>query len=254
MVSSNKILVMIPTYNEVENVAKISGDILDLNLPADILFIDDNSTDGTGAKLDNIKGMHVRGEKICTIHVIHRPGKLGVGSAHKVGITYAYNEGFTTLITMDSDGTHDPKDIPEFLRFSSGHYEDKQIVVGSRHILRDSLDGWSAWRKFVTHIGHMLTTTLLQMPYDATGAFRLYKLDKIPQSIFSKVKRDDYAFFYESLAILNANKLNIMEVPIKLAARSAGHSKLKITDLVNSLLYMVKLRYNFHFNKEQVLL
>jgi len=250
---SIKTLVMIPTYNEVDNVAKLAGRILNLSLPCDILFIDDDSPDLTGIKLDAIKGMY-RSEgtnSIQVIHVIHRSGKLGVGSAHKVGITYAYKNGFDYLITMDCDGTHDPADIPEFIHCARSNICD--VVVGSRHILAGSLEGWSLWRKFVTNMGHLLTKLLLGMPYDATGAFRLYNLNTIPMGIFNKVQRDDYGFFFESLTILHTNLFRIAEVPIILAARSAGHSKLKTPDLIASLLFMAKMRYYLWFDRQKVL-
>jgi dolichol-phosphate mannosyltransferase len=244
MVRATNLLVMIPTFNENENVAKIAQCLLGLNIPMDILFIDDNSPDGTGRILNSIKGMH--GHSV--IHVIHRKGKEGIGSAHKLGISYAYLNGFKTLITMDADGTHDTKEIPVMLQLIEG-VRDYDVIVGSRFICGDSLEGWTVWRKFVTHMGHVLTKTLLNIPQDSTGAFRLLRLDKIPQKTFSKIKSDGYPFFFESMVVLNVNRFNISEIPIVLAARSAGHSKLHFTDLIKSLWYMVQLRYRMIFDK-----
>jgi dolichol-phosphate mannosyltransferase len=244
MVRATDLLVVIPTYCEVDNVAKMAQGLVGLNIPMDILFIDDNSPDGTGRVLNNIKGMH--GQSV--IHVIHREGKEGIGSAHQVGINYAYTEKFKTLITMDADGTHDPADIPIMLHYIKG-VRDYEVVVGSRFICGDSLEGWTLWRKCVTHMGHVLTKTLLNVQQDASGAFRLYRLDKIPQNTFTKVKSTDYSFFFESMVVLNINRFKIAEIPIVLAARSAGHSKLHFTDLMKSLWYMVKLRYRMIFDK-----
>jgi dolichol-phosphate mannosyltransferase len=249
MVKLNNTLVMIPTYNEKGNVATLASKIIDLNLPADILFIDDNSPDGTGQSLDNIKGMQ---KNNTVIHVIHRSGKLGVGSAHKVGIGYAYAEKYTTLVTMDADGTHDPTDIPKFIRWASDE-KGYDLVVGTRHMREDSLEGWSLWRKLVTRTGHILTTCILGIPFDATGAFRLYRLDKIPIGIFLKVKSDSYSFFFESLTILNLNKVKIIEIPITLSARSIGHSKLEIKDLIKSLWFMIMFRLRMERDKESLI-
>jgi dolichol-phosphate mannosyltransferase len=235
---------MIPTYNEIGNVANLIRELLDLKIPIDILFIDDNSPDGTGYKLENIKG--IQGQSI--VHVIHRSSKLGVGSAHMLGISYAYAEKYTILITMDCDGTHDPKDIPIMLEYTKGKW-GHEVVVGSRHIMGDSLYGWSLWRKTITNVGHILTKVLLKIPYDATGAFRLYRLDKIPPHTFYKITSNDYSFFFESLTILHINHINIVEIPIKLAARSAGNSKLKIYDLIKSLFFMIMLRYKIEFDR-----
>lgn len=237
---------MIPTYNEIDNVAHIAREIIDLNLPCDILFIDDNSPDGTGEKLNNIKGMQGNINSIHIIHVIHRPGKQGVGSAHKCGIHYAYANGYKQLITMDCDGTHDPKMIPAFIECASDK-NSCDIVIGSRHIDGGGLKDWSAWRKFVTYMGHILTQVLLDIPYDATGAFRLYRLDKIQEWMFFKVRSTGYSFFFESLTILNASGFKIVETPIVLSERSAGHSKLRFKDLISSLIDMLKLRYRLWF-------
>ena len=102
---SNKTLVFIPTYNERENVMKLYERIVNLKIPLDILFIDDNSPDGTGAVLDQINQPN--------IYIIHRSGKLGIGSAHRDGIAWAYSHGYEQLITMDSDFLHRPEDIPD---------------------------------------------------------------------------------------------------------------------------------------------
>jgi len=255
MSEANKTLVMIPTYNEVDNVAKLAHQIIDLQLPCDILFIDDNSPDGTGEKLDRIKGMQggINGNPLQVIHVIHRSGKLGVGSAHKTGIEYAYARGYDVLVTMDCDGTHNPKDIPEMVAFTQG-VVNYDIVVGTRHLWKESLEGWSIWRKFVTHMGHLLTQFLLNMPYDATGAFRAYHLTRLPKEVFGKVESNGYSFFFESLSILNANGYKIQEIPIVLEARAAGHSKLKTSDLIMALLFMVKLRLNMIFRKSKYMM
>src|SRR5436305_15290576 len=102
---ARRILIFIPTYNERENVERIHADIRALGLDADVLFMDDNSADGTGDALDRTTAADPRTK------VIHRSGKLGIGSAHVEGITYAYNSGYDTLVTMDCDFTHSPKDI-----------------------------------------------------------------------------------------------------------------------------------------------
>ena len=162
---------MIPTYNEKDNVIKMCQRIFYLNIPVDILFIDDNSPDGTGDVLDKISKTNV--------FVIHRSGKLGIGSAHKDGIVWAYSHGYSRLITMDSDFLHRPEDIPLLLEQSK--YSD--VVTTSRFIREDSLNEWSLWRKFLTTSGHIITKFLLNIPYDVTGAFsafiKLIKSQKI---------------------------------------------------------------------------
>jgi len=235
---SNKILVVIPTYNERGNVIRMYQRIFDLNIPLDILFIDDNSPDGTGDLLDKISETNV--------FVIHRSGKLGIGSAHKVGIVWAYSHGYSQLITMDSDFLHRPEDIPLLLEQSK--YSD--IVTTTRFIREDSLKEWSLWRKFFTTTGHIITRLLLKIPYDVTGAFRLYKIDKIPKALFENVISNGYSFFPESLILLYLNKFSISEVPVVLPQRTYGNSKLKFRDMVQWLMFIIKLWYIKTFKKE----
>ena len=242
--SDKKILVMIPTYNEHENVKKMCHDISMTGIPADVLFVDDNSPDGTGAILDELA------KSIPRIRVIHRPGKLGIGSAHQDGIAWVYSHGYTHLVTMDCDFTHSPENIKDLLDYA----EEFDVVVGSRHMLEDSLSGWNPWRKCITRTGHLLTTVQLQMPYDATGAFRLYRLDRIPKEVFELVTSKGYSFFFESLTILNLNKYRIKEIPIALPPRTYGHSKLRFRDMVHALFFMCTIFWNILFNKQKFLL
>jgi dolichol-phosphate mannosyltransferase len=238
---SNEMLVLIPTYNERDNVIKMNQRIFQLNISVDILFIDDNSPDGTGEILDKISKTNV--------FVLHRSGKLGIGSAHKDGIAWAYSHGYSSLITMDSDFLHRPEDIPLLLEQSK--YSD--IVTTSRFIRGDSLSEWSLWRKFLTISGHIITKFLLNMPYDVTGAFRLYNLDKIPKDLFENVISNGYSFFPESLVLLKLNKFSISEVPVVLPQRTYGSSKLKFRDMVQWLLFIIKLWYLIAFKKESFL-
>ena len=241
---NRKILVMVPTYNERENVQKMCQDLSTVDIPADILFIDDNSPDGTGDVLDGLVKKNPR------VLVIHRPGKLGIGSAHKDGIAWGYSQGYTHLVTMDCDFTHSPENIPDLLQYA----DEYDVVVGSRHMREDSLSGWNQWRKFITRTGHVLTTVLLKMPYDATGAFRLYRLDHIPPELFRSVSSNGYSFFIESLAILNLNRFRIKEIPIALPPRTYGHSKLRFSDMIQWLVFMLGMALNIQFDRKKFLI
>jgi dolichol-phosphate mannosyltransferase len=222
-------LIFVPTYNERENVERLCLELLDLNLQADILFLDDNSPDGTGDIIDRLAVDHEN------VSAIHRRGKLGIGSAHQDGINWAYDQGYRTLITMDCDFTHRPQDVPEFLRRS----EDTDVVIGSRYMRDESLSDWTLFRKAMTSLGHFLTTTLLRMKYDATGAFRAYRLDNIPRETFTRVRSKSYSFFFESLYALHVNRHSIAEVPIALPARTYGHSKMRASDAIGSLIRLI---------------
>ena len=148
-------------------------EIYNLGLDADVLFVDDASPDGTGTALDEMKPRFPR------LIVHHRSGKLGIGSAHAYAIQWAYDQGYQILVTMDCDFTHLPEDIPKMIAAAEGY----DVAVGSRFMTKGSLPGWSLTRKLTTASGHFLTKTLLGIPFDASGAFRVYHFNTIPRGI-----------------------------------------------------------------------
>jgi dolichol-phosphate mannosyltransferase len=243
MNSDQKILIFIPTYNEAENVEVLFNQIHGLTLDADLLFLDDNSPDGTGQTIDRLAADTPR------VHTIHRTGKLGIGSAHATGIRWAYDHGFKLLVTMDCDFTHSPDRIVDFL----AQAEEYDLVVGSRYLQEGSLKTWNPLRKTLTHVGHWLTTTLLRMPYDATGAFRLYRLDRIPAGLFDIVSSMSYSFFFESLYVLWLNGFRIKEIPLELPARTYGHSKMALKDVLRSTWLLVYLFFKTRVDRQALL-
>lgn len=230
--SAPRILVFVPTYNERHNVERMCAELLALDVAADIVFIDDGSPDGTGEALDALARRHPR------IAVMHRQGKLGIGNAHRTGILAAYDRGYDVLVTMDADFSHMPADIPRLLE---AHRPGVDVVVGSRYLAPGSLPGWSLHRKFLTYLGHAMTFTLLGLPYDASGAFRLYDLRRIPRRLFEVVRANAYAFFFESLHVLHRHGYRITQVPIVLPARVYGSSKLTWREAVRSARFMLAL-------------
>ena len=221
----NKTLIFIPTYNEKDNVRPLYDRIKKLNLQADILFLDDNSPDGTGAIMDSIRNLDA------SVHVIHRSGKLGIGSAHKEGILWAYKNGVETLVTMDADFTHTPESIPDLIRAAKTY----DIGVASRYLQEDSLKGWNLMRKGMTNLAHILTGVLLGLKYDSTGAFRVYQLKRIPMNFVSHVESNGYSFFFESLYHLNRSGFEIVEMPIALPPRTYGSSKMSYFEIFRSV-------------------
>ena len=227
----SSILVMIPTYNESENVRIIYGRVRAALPKAEILFVDDNSPDGTGKILDELASTDP------TVQVLHREGKLGIGSAHLAGIEWAYQHGTRVLVTMDADCTHSPEEVSLFIDAS----EKAAVVVGSRFIGEGGINQWPLHRRMITKGGHFLTQLVLGMRYDATGAYRVYRLDKIPHGIFGLVRSRDYSFFYESLKVIDLAKLPISQVPVVLAPRFEGNSKMRPSDMVRGFTYLFQL-------------
>jgi dolichol-phosphate mannosyltransferase len=234
-----KVLIMIPTYNEIGNVPSLIECLL--KLKKDILFVDDNSPDGTGKLLDEYS------DKYDCIKVIHREGKLGIGTAHQRGIEYAYENNYTHLVTMDGDMTHPVKDIPRMISYANNY----NIVIAGRHSNNESIKEWELYRQVITIGAHQLTLYFLHLPYDATTAFRIYRIDVIPLSTFKLVQSKGYSFFIESLCILNENKFTIYDIPSIHPTRLSGKSKLKMKDMMYWAYVVLKLgiQIRLHYHK-----
>ena len=239
-----KTLIFIPTYNERENAPRMCEEVHQLGLDADVLFVDDHSPDGTGDVLDSLKTRFPR------LVIQHRPGKLGIGSAHLDAIGWAYDQKYEQLVTMDCDFSHSPSDIPAMIEAAG----DCDVSIGSRWVHADSLPGWNFLRRCMTRLGHFLTKGVLGIPQDATGAFRVYRLDRIPRSLFVLIKSQGYSFFFESLYIFNRNAIAIREVPIRLPARTYGHSKMSTVAAWRSARYVFELWFANFRGPEQFLL
>jgi len=235
---------MIPTYDERDHIAEMIKQLEDENLGADILFVDDNSPDGSGDLIE------LESKKRNNVFIIRRPGKDGIGSAHQTGINYAYAKNYEMLVTMDCDFSHSPHYIPDFIRASG----DADVVVGSRYLLKNSLSEWNVMRKVLTYTGHFLTKFLLGMNYDATNAFRLYNLKSIDSDVFSLVKSRSYSFFFESLFILHHNDFSITEIPISLPRRTYGTSKMSYRDIFISLKLLLYMFFRKIFQRRKFLL
>lgn len=224
------LLIFIPTYKERENV-RLIVEGLRYNLgPVPILFCDDNSPDGTYEAIQQLA--KVDGH----ITAIRRAEKLGIGSAHKEGIREAYRRGYRCLLTMDCDLTHQPSDCARFIACERG-----DVVVGSRFVDQQSLADWNTMRKLLTKAGHVATTWLLRLPYDATGALRLYHLDRLSQDWLDQVSSDGYAFFFESLMVLQSRGIAIEELSIRLPKRTYGSSKMTISEIIRSVSMLLRL-------------
>lgn len=228
---TNKTLIFVPTYNEGENIGPLLRQILAFQLPADVLVMDDNSADGTA---DAVRAV---ANEFPQVSLQVRGGKLGIGSAHIAGLRYAKQRGYSILITLDADFSHQPADIPRFL----AEDESYDVVLGSRYVRSSSLNQWKLHRRILTYFGHFLTSTLLRLPYDASGAFRLYRIDRIPESLIDSIDSRDYEFFFESLTLLHVQGYRIGEIPIDLPARTYGHSKMQLGHILRAVLRLGKL-------------
>ena len=223
-----KKIVIIPTLNENNNVDILVSKLLKIDKNLDLLFIDDNSTDGTRQNIFNLS------KKNKQIKYIFRKKKLGVGSAHKVGLQIAYKKKYTIAITMDADGTHNPKYIPILLR----HNKNNPIVITNRFLSKNSIIDWPFSRRLLTKIRYHLINFTLNICYDTSGAFRCYNLNIVKKKDILAAIDNGYSFFWESIFLLHKKKYKIYEIPVDLPFRKLGSSKMKISDILNSLAFL----------------
>lgn len=226
---NKSLLIMIPTFNEVENAPLIFKQIQEIKIKADVLFIDDGSPDGTAQAIEALI------PEYSNLQLIKRKEKLGIGSAHLVGISYAYENGYEKLLTMDCDFTHDPKDIPRLMKALEGY----DLALGSRYLQKGSLSEWNPLRKAVTIFAHFLTKNLLGLSEDASGAFRIYDLQRISLKTFKIITARSYSFFFESLFILQKNQYQANQIPINLSARTYGSSKMSLREAFRSFRFLL---------------
>lgn len=213
-----KILVFTPTYNEAENVGKLYNAIKNLPIESDILYIDDNSPDGTGARIEAL----IKHDP--SVHVIHRSGKLGTGTAFIEAFKFATKGQYDYLITLDADLTHDPAYIPSMLALK----EDAHIVIGSRYAAGGKMSGWNTIRLPFTHFWRNMIKYGLGMPFDATGAYRLYDVSILKEEIYASFYSRGFSFQMESIFKFKQHGAIIKEIPIHAKSRIHGESKLNI--------------------------
>ncbi len=231
-----KICVIIPTLNEEKNIIEIFNKIRKTKIKLHILFIDDNSSDKTQFVIKRLK------KKYKYINYIFRKGKTGIGSAHKDGIKYAYKKKYDFLITMDADGTHDPKYFKSIIKNAKRF----DYVITSRFKKPNLIEDWPLFRKFITYTRHIFVILFLGINLDASGAFRGFYLNKIRLKDLLSAENKDYAFFWEVTYILKKRGYSIFEVPVKLIYRKLGKSKMKFSHIFYSLTYLFKI---FFFRK-----
>ena len=227
------ILIIIPVLNEEKNIKPLIKKIFSHLKKNDkhLLFIDDNSKDKTQKEILKFQKKYKN-----KIYLIKRKKKLGIGSAHKYGFIWGYKKKYKIIITMDSDGTHDPLYISDMLNLLEA--KKCQITSTNRFLNKGSLKSWIMWRKFLTSLRHFIIKFMLNIKFDSSGAFRGYLVNEVKLEDILKAKNNSYSFFWESIFILS-KKYKIKEIPINLPARLSGNSKMKINDIFLALIYLI---------------
>ena len=219
------------TYNERDNLPRLAQGLLALDLPLTLLIVDDNSPDDTGALADELAQDHPG-----SFAVLHRPGKMGYGSAHRLGIAYALDRGATTVITMDGDLSHDPAVIPRLLEQLGDH----DLAVGSRYVPGGGTRNWGVDRIVLSRTAGALARLASGLPVqDPTSGFRAYRAAMLRRAGFREAMQEGYAFLIELIFRCHRAGARIAEVPITFVDRAAGQSKLSQRIIFESALHLL---------------
>lgn len=227
-----KTLVVIPTYDEKDNVAAMAEALFAVDPSLEILFVDDNSPDGTG---DVIEGLIKNDSRI---HCLHREKKEGLAKAYLAGFKRAIELGADKIVQMDCDFSHDPKDVPRLVA------EDADLVIGSRYVKGGATPGWPFKRRLISRMGGIFIRTVTGMPLkDPTGGFKCWKVSALKAMEYDTIESAGYSFQLEMNHRAWKTGLEIREIPIIFTDRVKGYSKISAGIAVESIKISLRLRF-----------
>lgn len=237
---ASSILVTLCTYNERENLPDLIREIHGVAPQVDILVTDDNSPDGTGELVDQLAAADPR------IHVLHRAGKLGLGTATLAGFQYAIEQGYELLVNMDADFSHHPRYLPSLI----DGMQNADVTIGSRYVAGGGVEGWTLLRHFMSSGINWYARLLLGLrTRDNSGAFRAYRVAKLREIPQDQVRARGYAFQEEILYRLRRVGCRFAEVPIVFENRRHGSSKINSKEALVALWVIFRLGVENLFSK-----
>jgi dolichol-phosphate mannosyltransferase len=241
--NNEKALIVIPTYNEKDNVEKLSTILTSTYDNVDILFVDDGSPDGTGEIIDSLVAANDR------INVIHREGKLGLGTAYIAGFKWALDRDYEYIFEMDCDFSHNPKYIADFLEA----IKSSDLVLGSRYTVGVSVINWTLYRLLISKFATWYVRVITGMPAsDATGGFKCFR-KKVLQSIdLDTIKSNGYSFQIELTYYTWISGFRVKEIPIVFFERAGGVSKMSKAIVREAIWVVWRLFFKHLFKKKPV--
>src|SRR5438128_1416885 len=229
-----KTLIIIPTYNEIDNLPPLLEEIFSYMPEADVLIVDDNSPDGTGKLADEIHNENGR------VKVLHRPGKQGLGTAYIAGFKYAIEHGYDVAFEMDADFSHDPHYLPDFLKA----IENADLVIGSRYIAGGGTPNWSILRRLISGGGNIFARIMLGIPvHDCTAGYRCYRRRVLESIDLDTIQSQGYAFQIELAYRVMQRGFKIVETPIVFMDRRIGKSKMSRKIVIEAFIYVLRTRF-----------
>ncbi len=226
-------LVVVPTYNESENLAAIVAAIYVALPDTALLIIDDGSPDGTGDLADGLRARYA------TLDVMHRQGKLGLGTAYVEGFRYALQHDYDIVFEMDADFSHDPRYLPDLL----GAVANADLVIGSRYVPGGQTPDWGFSRRLISGFGNVFARTILRLPFrDCTAGFKCYRRAVVEAFDLDAIRLEGYAFQIETVYQAYRKGFRIVEVPIVFPDRKIGTSKMSRDIVAEAFTYVVRRR------------
>ncbi|MFL5625881.1 MAG: polyprenol monophosphomannose synthase [Ktedonobacteraceae bacterium] len=230
-----KTLIIIPTYNELDNLRPLLEQIFSYTPDTDVLIVDDNSPDGTGNLADEI---HQQNPQVL---VLHRAGKQGLGTAYIAGFKYALAHGYDAAFEMDADFSHDPRYLPDFLKA----IEHADLVIGSRYISGGDTPNWSLLRRFISGGGNLFARFMLGIPvHDCTAGFRCYRRKVLESIDLDTIQTQGYAFQVELAYRATRQGFKVVETPIVFMDRRVGKSKMSSAIFLEGFLWVLRTRFS----------
>lgn len=222
----SRVLVIIPTYNERENLERIVSRVRAAVPEADVLVADDNSPDGTGDIADSLAASDAN------VHVMHRAGKEGLGAAYLAGFAWAKDHGYDVVCEMDADGSHQPEQLPRLLEALA----DADVVLGSRWVKGGGVVNWPLHRKLLSRGGSLYSRAALGVPIrDVTGGYRAFRVSALDALGLDSVESQGYCFQVDLAWRAVQRGLRVREVPITFVEREIGDSKMSQRIVVEAL-------------------
>lgn len=232
--ANGRSLVVIPTYNERENLPKLVRALLGSASGIEVLVVDDGSPDGTGAIADRLA------ESSGRVHVLHRSGKQGLGTAYVAGFQYALERDYRYVAQMDADFSHAPEDLPRLLN----ELESADVAIGSRNVPGGRVENWSPLRRFISKGGSLYARMVLGLPIkDTTAGFKAFRREVLESVDFEGASAGGYGFQVEMNHLCHRAGFRISEVPVVFPDRTAGDSKMSPGIFLEAAALVLKLRY-----------
>lgn len=214
---STRALVILPTYDEAENVLPLSSEVLAQDPSLEVLVVDDASPDGTGDLVERARRKEPR------LHLLRRPGKLGLGSAYLAGFRHGIDHGYDLVLTMDCDYSHHPRYLPRVLEAAA----DADLVIGSRYVSGGGVANWPLRRRLLSRFANLYTRLLLRVPVgDCTAGFRCYRRAVLEAVDPFGIEASGYSFLEEMVWRVHHAGFRITEIPIVFEDRTHGVSKI----------------------------